>query len=477
MEKITLKAALHPRFAKIIGERPDVLWHAKNFSTGPVHLIIPEILAENARSFQDVLSAAGVSCTLYFAHKPVRSKAFLRQARCAGISIDVASENELIAALASGFVGSMIECTGSKNRPFILLAVLHQCLISIDSLDELRLVEEISSATKREVKVLLRVSSLDIKDRVLIKKKTRFGLSEQDIDEAFLILKNSTTVSFEGFHYHGDERQADIKAGHVDALLELMEESYAHGLAPTVINMGGGWRTSVFEDVNAWPRFVECCEERVKNNMPSEGWRSYAFGLSLNDKRVVVGREKLLAKFSQPDYTQVIHDTFSNSLLRGRKLSDIAKENCFRFMVEPGWLLVRNAGISLITITSVKKMESGEFLVTVNAHMYNLGVQMSELWVDPILVPKHISPEPVSTVCYIAGNLCRDEDMLYRRRIYFPQIPRTGDVIVLPNTAAYNSSFEDAAPHQHQTGVTLVVNDRNGEVELVHEDVYNPWRG
>jgi diaminopimelate decarboxylase len=65
--------------------------------------------------------------------------------------------------------------------------------------------------------------------------------------------------------------------------------------------------------------------------------------------------------------------------------------------------------------------------------------------------------------------LCREEDILHKRKLTFSTVPAPGDIICFLNTAAYASDFEDASPHQHPRGKRFVAVKKEGSWNIMHE--------
>src|SRR5439155_12058424 len=127
---------VHPYVEQVLRHK-DRLFDVARLHKGPTHLIFPAIFSENIASFKAIFDELDIQAQIYYAHKPNKSKVFVKQALKSGINIDVASLGELTTALSCGFTGERIECTGAKNREFLITGLHHNCLISLDSVFEL----------------------------------------------------------------------------------------------------------------------------------------------------------------------------------------------------------------------------------------------------------------------------------------------------------------------------------------------------
>jgi len=466
-----LRPRIHPELRSLI-EQKGFLFQAKQLHTGPVHVIVPTLMDENIAKLHALFKNLALDGLIYYAHKPNKSSAFVKQALKNGIRIDVASREELVSALAAGYRGADIGCTGAKNEQFLLLAVQHECLISIDSVAELESLARIARNTNRKPRVLIRISDPIPKDRKLKIRISRFGVSQDELGKIFELLKVHT-IDLAGFHFHNDERSADVKAGFVSNILERLEEAYALGFSPTIIDIGGGLRTTQLEDFGEWESFLNDLEKALTTQTPTKTWRGYGFGMFLNDKGKISGREKIQGKYAHEDFGKVYSELFSTHTATERPIADIVRECMLSVMIEPGFALLQQCGVSLCTVVGTKTTSQGDTLVLIDGNMYNLSTQMNELLMDPILISKDTTTPPLSG--YLAGNLCREEDILVKREITFQNTPQAGDVICFCNTAAYTSDFEDSSPHQHPKGVKYVAQKKSGVWELQGEDTYNPF--
>lgn len=435
----------------------------------PKHVLFPERLRKNIDQLEKVFSDIGIEHSIYLAHKPTKSPVLVKKAEEAGINIDVASNPELESALKAGFEGDRIECTGPKNRNFIEEAVKKGCLISLDSISELELLEKVLEKQDTTSEVLIRVANPENPDRDLSLPVSKFGVNRDQVEEAIDAIGENESLILKGFHFHNDIREADSKAGFVADCLELIKESYSKGLRPDTINIGGGLRTNQLEDLGDWTEFIANLEEDIVEDRQTETWRDNGYGMHLNLKGRVSGRDKLQGRFTERTYDKVLENMFSYRY-DARPLSDQISENLFQIMVEPGKLLLDQCGVTFVKVLGTKNLPNGEKLVYVDANKYNLSGNMSEQLTDPV----HIQQEEEGESCeaFIGGNLCLEEDLLTHRKIEFESEPKKGDLLCFINTVSNYVDFEDAAPHMHPRGERNVAVKQEDEWKIKSEDEY-----
>lgn len=113
-----LPAKIHPLVRAFLDSRDAVEDTVVRFGS-PVHLVFPQVYAENLTRFRAVLDLQVSHYRICYAHKVNQSRAFVRTAERAGVAIDVASPQELGSAIAAGFDATRIEVTGPKGEAFL----------------------------------------------------------------------------------------------------------------------------------------------------------------------------------------------------------------------------------------------------------------------------------------------------------------------------------------------------------------------
>ncbi|MGD9638704.1 MAG: hypothetical protein AB7U85_06555 [Alphaproteobacteria bacterium] len=472
---------LKPILPSLMGDlirQKELVFNAVNTTyNGPLHIVFPELMAKNIKDLSAKIDQYGFEYKILCSHKPTKSNTLIKQARFMKTGIDVASKSELISALSAGFTGNNIGTTGVKNTDFLTLAILHNCLISIDSIEELkRLIAIRSNITDvPKTNILLRLSGIQNADRKMLQRNSRFGMTKEDIKASLELISSCKSLNFKGIHFHTDEQNGDVRAGYLESMLTMMEDFWKMGLEPTIIDVGGGFRRPRFEDSIQCEQFITSLEEAIINGTETHTWRGFPYGMQLNDKGRVTGRNNLMVHFIFKDFDETLDKMFLNSSLRGRRLCDIIAENDFEVMFEPGKSIYQLAGLTFMRVIETKKNAKGENLFVTEGNLYNLSIDFIDYLADPILISKdETSLEACSG--YIIGNLCGEHDVIMKREICFPKTPKRGDLICFFDTAAYSSDFQDAAPHQHSLGSKLTaVQNSNQQWQLLSDNNYSPF--
>lgn len=445
-----LIAEVRPLVNHFFDQKNEWLINVVHDAGAPIHVVFPEIVLENLSQLRQSFLEHGLDPAIFLAHKPTISSSCLAVALENGFGVDVASLPELEHALRVGFTGEKIECTGPKSYSYLSKAVAVGARISVDSVSELKKISELGLKNNKIPSVLLRVSDPICLDRNKKSRHSRFGISRRDLKSAFDFLKESNSVRLVGLHFHVDEQDPEIKAKLTEGIVQLVQEAQAHGHPCELVNIGGGFRAPELVDFSDWSRYLDTLEFNLKKGVINETWRNYTFGMHVNERGGIGGREKVQGKFTNTALSSFVKTFLQTRMQNGQDLGNLLNDCFLKLMLEPGFAALHQAGFTAMEVIDTKVDANGDCLVVVQGNMYDISVQMKEPLVDPILVPLDREVASQTSGVYVVGNLCREEDVLIKRKVYFSQLPKSGDIVCFLNTAAYASSFESATPHMHK---------------------------
>ncbi|WP_040796266.1 decarboxylase [Nocardia higoensis] len=410
----------------------------------PVHLIFPQVFAENVRAVRAVLEKAGARHRICYAHKVNQSRALARAARRAGIGIDVASPEELDSATAAGFAPADIEMTGPKGEAAIRRALRAGVTTNVDNLWELGLIDRITRmdrTTGPPAPVLLRVGELPGTPA------SRFGIPLARIDEALTALAApGSRIELLGLAFHLDSGAVDDRVRAVQACLRLLERAHARGLAPTVIDIGGGLRQVFTADADRFDAYVRALRDGLAGRAAPLTWAGQTFGY-----HVEAGMAHGTPVFHKYGNTVTAPAMLAELLGAAlpehdhRPLARVLADNLLELWLEPGKALVDHAGITVAGVEFTKELGDGTPLVHLDISRDAVTPADQEVMVDPLVVPRSGPLTGPRAGVFFAGRLCLERDMVTTHRVHLPGLPRPGDLIVFPNTAAYHMDLSAAS--------------------------------
>lgn len=425
-------------------------------SNQPSHVVFPQIVKENIEKIN--CSAQSQVLKQYLALKSTYSKSLILAAKNCGIGAEVSTFNELNLVGELGF--DNIIAGGPKSIQYLKEAINRDVIISIDSIDELQRIISITKIQKQigkdisnsKIKILIRVSDPICENRVITMKVSRFGICRKELDECYrLIEENLDCIELKGFHFHADGYDAEMKRGFCKYFLDETMKLQRRGISSiTIINIGGGFRESTLKNPQEWLYLIQDVEKTLLGKEDLKIWGDYTFGITLNPQDRLLGRNYAESFGIKPSietdlqtllHTPIVENTYS--------LEQVAQELGISIIIEPGFMLSNNAGISIFEVIGTKKTSCESNLVFVNGHMFNLSTNMIEHLTDPILINNTDEKlEGNSFEGYIVGTLCREDDFLMRRKIQFSKKLEEKDLLIFINTGSYAMSYENCSPQR-----------------------------
>ncbi len=466
---------MEPPLAALLSDRKFL--HSLVDALGsPLNVLLPEAVAENVARFRAVYRRHRLTGRVYFAHKANRSSALLRRLAAedpAVVGVDVASVAELRHALGCGFTGDRIMATGPKDSAFLWLAARVGATVNLDSPGELeRLSGLVRAHGLGQVAVLVRLSGFDhasghgAAGTRLLSRRSRFGTPLRDTEALLAALERHTeTVEFRGAAYHLDTTGVEEKARALEQCVLFMDACRARGLSPRALDIGGGFGVAYVGEAEEWERWTTALTEAVLGVRPPLTWRGHGYGLR-NEGGTVRGAAALY-----PAYRPTAGPGYLDELLTqpapvlGRPPSTLLLEHLHDLYIEPGRSLVDQCGLTLARVLDVRPVdtESGHHLVHLAMNAGDMSLEEHGVLVDPVLLPRGEAAagdgQPVGV--HLTGNLCLEGDLITRRTVFLPRLPRAGDVLAFVNTAGYAMDFH-AHHAQRQPVARTVAVDRRG---------------
>jgi diaminopimelate decarboxylase len=444
----------------------------------PLNLLVPDRAVENAERFLAVHRRHRLGGRVFFAHKANRSSALLRRLAAAedAVGVDVASVAELQHALACGFTAGRVMATGPKDVEFLWLAARVGVTVNVDSPGEVdRLAALVRAHGLAPVPVLLRLSEFEppggaagAGPRVL-SRRSRFGTPLGEADALLAtVARHRDAVRLTGVGYHLDTVGLTEKVRALERCIMTMDACLSHGLTPRVVDAGGGFGVGYVAEAAEWDGFTTALSDAVRGARPPLTWGAHGYGLRA-EHGTVRGSAALY-----PAHRPVAGPDYLDELLRqptpsfARPAATLLLEHLHELYTEPGRALVDQCGLSLARVVEVRAPSGGRtgHVVRLAANSGDISLEEHGVLVDPVLVPRPpdgrepdaAAPVPV----YLAGNLCLEADLLTRRQVFLPRLPRPGDLLAFVNTAGYAMDFRAHRAQRQPTARTVAV-ERRGD--------------
>ncbi len=411
-----------------------------------------------------------------------------------GCGCDVYSPGELMIALNAGFDPNLISVNGvPKDESHIYRSVDAGVRITIDSLEEVAIIERAANELDRLARVRLRMKPplsrfIDRSDFVaeglvatdIATMAYKGGLTFDDIlavGPGILEMKN---VDLVGLHMHFGRHHASVR--YWEHLMKAFAEEAGRvcrslgGFKPQEIDIGGGFAIPR-DPFNAVTDYTEPFQLAALYAL-SKG--THLFGPDVRYRVIAKLIDGVVKKPNQTpapsieEYARVCTRTLRQELPRhGIDITGLMLQ------VEPGRGLYGNAGIHLTTVKNIKRVKKPirwDFVIVDTTEFWFTGGRYEHHLHDYLVANK--TDAPIVGKGDIVGRSCFGDRLM-------PTVPlpdvQTGDIFALLDTGAYqevSASNFNAIPRPATLLVTgdkaAVIRRRETEEEVVSRDLVPP---
>jgi diaminopimelate decarboxylase len=350
----------------------------------PFYLYSQNTLLRHYQRLEESLS--DVDHIICYAVKANPSLAICKQLAEAGAGADVVSGGELYRALRAGIPPEKIVFNGNGKTEEELSHALDSDILmfNVDSVDELVLLNQIAHDKGRTARVALRVNpDIDPQTHPYIStglKENKFGISIDHAVEFYKEADSLSNIEIVGVHKHIGSQIVELSpfVESLERIMSLVDALEGLGIRIKYIDMGGG------------------------------------IGITYSDEKPP----------SFEDYVGAIGPLIGNS---ERTL-----------IVEPGRVIVGNAGVLIAKVLSVKKSGDKNFIV-VDAAMNDL-IRPSLYGAYHRIIPVERHQNGTATLTAdVVGGICESTDFFARGR----ELPllEPGEFIAIMSAGAYSSAM------------------------------------
>ncbi len=367
----------------------------------PFYLYSLNTLESHFRAFQNAFSK--VDHLICFSAKANSNIAILRIFVRMGGGVDVVSGGELFRSMKASVSPDKIVYSGvGKREDEIEYALeLPILMFNIESTQELVLIDQIAGRMKTKAPVALRVNpDVDPKTHPYIStglKKNKFGINLQKSLDDYRLANTLPNVKVIGVSCHIGSQLTEVRpfVEAVQRIKELVLKLRAEGMNIQYMDIGGGLGITYNQEEPPHPR----------------------------------------------DYAQAL-------------MKELQEIDC-TLILEPGRVIVGNAGVLVTKVLYTKEGDEKNFIV-VDAAMNDL-IRPSLYGSYQRIQPVHRSDRPEWTAD-VVGPICESSDFLAKDR----KLPRTeqGDLLAVMSAGAYGFSMSSNYNSRPRVAEVLVAKDK-----------------
>ncbi len=387
---------------------------AEEYGT-PLYVLDTKSLTERAKQFrQNVSSNILFNSRVFYPVKCNSVPAVINAIKNAGLSAEAMTDFELELAIHCGFHPSDIIINGPcKTESFLRKCLEYKVhLIVIDSISELNNLIRIQEEMQVQTDLLLRVNP-DFLPKEMNRnsatgiRQSSFGMNEEEILYALMILKSHPDLSFQGIHFHIGTgiRNPESYSEVIRRLYSLFGNIQSTGAKIRIVDVGSGFASVTTRELSSF--------EMIASQAIS------TYQLKFKHQRFCTCE----------DYLQEIFPAMSNFF--GYSMPEI--------YFEPGRCLVSPAQILLLKVHRIKERNGMKWLIT-DGGLGTITMPTYYEYHEMFLCNEYNRvPNEVVT---ITGPCCFASDLIYKNKL-LPKV-NEGEVLALMDTGAYFNSLESS---------------------------------
>ncbi len=376
----------------------DVEGLAVKYGT-PLYLMDEDRIRERCRTYIDAMKTAfSGNARVCYASKAASFKQIYRIMKEEGMCIDVVSRGEIFTAKSAGFpLQNAFFHSNNKTDEDISFAMDNEIgWFVVDNAEELFAINECAKVRGIRQKILLRLTpGIDPHTYAAISTgqvDSKFGSAIEtgqaaEIAKLALSLEN---IELTGFHCHVGSQvfDSDVFLRAADVMLDFIATIKAQtGYIASMLDLGGGYGV----------RYVE---------------------------------------------TQPTIDIAANILSVGKFITEKCAELNIpvpEICMEPGRSIVADAGLTVYTVGTVKKITGYKNYVSVDGGMTD-NVRFAMYDAPYTILPVKIDENSEKMIADVVGRCCESGDII-QKDVTLPATIKRGDMIATLTTGAYNYSM------------------------------------
>ncbi|MFC7391507.1 diaminopimelate decarboxylase [Scopulibacillus cellulosilyticus] len=387
----------------------------------PLYVYDIALIKEKVAEFKKAFSRREVPWQVAYASKAFSSIAMIQLINELDLSLDVVSGGELYTAVKAGFPPERIHFHGNNKTPDELKLALDEKIgtIIVDNFYELTLLDQLCAERHQTIDVLLRTTpGVEAHTHTYIMtgqedSKFGFNLNNGSLEEAIQMTSDSPNIVLKGLHCHIGSQIFNDKsfAQAINKMFQKFDKwRKQYGFQLNVLNVGGG------------------------------------FGIKYSEEDEPLMIEKFV-------------DTIVDTVIEECNRLSMAYPEIW---VEPGRILVGEAGTTLYTIGAFKDIPQTRKYISVDGGMTdNLRPALYQAKYECMVANKALAPADDTVT--VAGKCCESGDILIWDA-KLPKVTEPNDILAVFCTGAYGYAM---ANHYNRIPKPAVVFVENGSAQLV----------
>lgn len=335
-------------------------------------------------------------------------------------------------------------------------------MFNVDNIEELKEIISVSQKIEKKTKtrVLIRLNNFSSGSKKIVAKQSRFGISKDNISEVLEILKDCKVIDLKGFSFHLDTVNSIEKVIAIENIIDIFQMCYEVELEPSIINIGGGFKVNYIQSEEQWNSGTSELKEKILESS-TDLYNNARYGMEVSNGTLkgILNVYNYFDKIVKADF---LDEILSTKLVKyqNREVGQIFSDNMIELMIEPGKALLDNVGINIAKVNFVKESPNKDIFVGLDMNRSNLLIGEQEMLVDPKIIyrDEEFSGNKNDEIgVYFIGNLCMENDIIYKHKIYLERLPKKDELVIFVNTAGYFMDFNETKTIMQPLAKKIVV--------------------
>ena len=388
----------------------------------PLYLLDENTIRENCRTYTSSINEYydGNGKILY-ASKALCFKYLYKILESENVGIDVVSIGEIATADSVGFDLSNAFYHSNNKTDYDIKYAIEKGIgyFVVDNIEELEVIDNICCDLKIKQKILIRLTpgidchTLEAINTGKVDSKFGFAIDTGDAQNVVEIALNKQHIELCGFHCHVGSQVFDSESFFKSAeiMLKFIKKiNDEYDFNSRILNLGGG----------------------------------YGVRYDINDSSID------------------IKDNLKNVLC-------FIKNKCVEYSIqlpyiifEPGRSIVANAGLTLYTVGSVKKIKNFINYLSVDGGMGD-NIRYALYGSKYTIIPINKFDRGFDTQYDVVGKYCESGDIL-QKNVFLPKDMKKNDIIAMLTTGAYQYSMASNYNKMPRPAIVMINNNKYFEV-------------
>jgi diaminopimelate decarboxylase len=219
-----------------------------------------------------------------------------------------------------------------------------------------------------------------------------------------------------------------------------------------------------------WNEFHQELNKAILGETPPITFNNDPLGIFYHNGEIL-GSPKVYPHYNDHPKEFFLRHIWESKFESNSRIFEALNARKLQFRIEPGRSLLDQTGITIAEVMFRKTNSQNQTFIGLAMNRTQLKSSSEDFLLDPIFVSNKKPKEPNPFEGYLVGAYCLEQEVILKRKIFFPWLPDIGDMICLVNTVGYMTHFYESQAHLLDLAKNLFFEDED-RFEGVFTDKY-----